>query len=52
MLCYLDNQPVPYINSSLKSTIDVSQAIRLKANLNQCFQGVIPVGMGFIVSRA
>ncbi|WP_223257373.1 DNA methyltransferase [Phormidesmis priestleyi] len=51
MLCYLDNQPVPYINSSLKSTVDVSQAVRLKANLNQCFQGVIPVGKGFIITE-
>jgi hypothetical protein len=50
-ICYLDNQPVAFINSSLKSTVDVSQAVRLKANLNQCFQGVIPVGKGFIVTE-
>ncbi len=43
--------PVAYINSSLKSNIDVSQATRLKANLNQCFQGVIPVGKGFIIDE-
>jgi hypothetical protein len=48
---YLDNQVVPRISSSLKTTIDVSQAIRLKANLNKCFQGVIPVGKGFIVTE-
>ncbi|MEH2254257.1 DNA methyltransferase [Nostoc sp.] len=48
---YLDNQVVARINSSLKSTIDVSQAMRLKANLNKCFQGVIPVGAGFIVTE-
>ena len=48
---YLDNQPVSYINSSLKAAIDVSQAIRLKANLDQCFQGVIPVGKGFVVTE-
>ncbi|MEA5568776.1 DNA methyltransferase, partial [Anabaena sp. UHCC 0399] len=48
---YLDYQIVSQINSSLKSTIDVSQAVRLKANLNKCFQGVIPVGEGFIVTE-
>jgi hypothetical protein len=52
MLCYLDNQPVPYINSSLKSTVDVSQAVCLKANLDQCFQGVIPVGKGFVTTES
>ncbi|MEP0956158.1 endonuclease domain-containing protein [Microcoleus sp. FACHB-1515] len=51
IICYLDNQIVPQINSSLKSEIDVSQAVRLKANLNKCFQGVIPVGKGFIVTE-
>ena len=49
--CYLDNQLVQFINSSLKSNIDVSKAERLKANLNKCFQGVIPVGEEFIVSK-
>lgn len=48
---YLDNQQVSHINSALKSSIDVSQAVRLKANLNKCFQGVIPVGEGFIVTE-
>jgi SAM-dependent methyltransferase len=48
---HLDNQIVLSINSSLQSTIDVSQAIRLKANLNRCFQGVIPVGAGFVVTE-
>ncbi|MBD2559472.1 MULTISPECIES: DNA methyltransferase [Nostoc] len=47
---YLDNQVVTRINSSLKSTIDVSQAVRLQANLNKCFQGVIPLGKGFIIT--
>ena len=51
MICYLDNKIVPYINASLKSEIDVTQASRLKANLNQCFQGVIPVGKGFIIEE-
>ncbi len=48
---YLDNQVVARINSSLKSTTDVSQAVRLQANLNKCFQGVIPIGKGFIVTE-
>ncbi|MFN9561259.1 MAG: DNA methyltransferase [Dolichospermum sp.] len=48
---YLDDLVVSQINSSLKSTVDVSQAVRLKANLNKCFQGVSPVGMGFIVTE-
>jgi SAM-dependent methyltransferase len=49
--CYLDNLSVARINSSLTATIDVSQAARLSANLNKCFQGVIPVGKGFIVTE-
>ncbi len=48
---YLDSQPVLYINSSLKAEIDVSQAVRLKVNLNKCFQGVIPIGKGFIINE-
>jgi type II restriction/modification system DNA methylase subunit YeeA len=48
---YLDNQQVSHINSALKSSIDVSQSVRLKANLNKCFQGVIPVGKGFLVTE-
>ncbi|WP_246844442.1 DNA methyltransferase, partial [Hydrocoleum sp. CS-953] len=48
---YLDNQKVSLINSSLTSTIDVSGAVKLKANKNQCFQGVIPNGKGFIVTE-
>ena len=48
---YLDDLVVSQINSSLKSTVDVSQAVRLKVNLNKCFQGVIPVGEGFIVTE-
>ena len=48
---YLDNLAVSSINSSLQATIDVSQAARLLANLNKCFQGVIPLGKGFIVTQ-
>jgi hypothetical protein len=49
---YLDNQVVTYINPSLQSTIDVSDASRLSANQNKCFQGVIPLGMGFLVDES
>jgi len=48
---FLDSKPVPLINSSLKSEIDVTKAARLKVNLNKSFQGVIPVGKGFIVTE-
>ncbi|MGL5196092.1 MAG: class I SAM-dependent DNA methyltransferase, partial [Chroococcales cyanobacterium] len=48
---YLDNSRVSCINSSLQSTIDVSKSVRLAANKNRCFQGVIPVGKGFIVTE-
>ncbi|MEH2040397.1 DNA methyltransferase [Nostoc sp.] len=48
---YLDNQIVSKINSSLTATIDVSQAARLKANLNKCFQGIKPVGKGFLITQ-
>ncbi len=48
---YLDNKPVPFINSALTAETDVSQSKRLQANRNQCFQGVIPVGKGFLISE-
>ncbi|MFM6345566.1 MAG: class I SAM-dependent DNA methyltransferase, partial [Dolichospermum sp.] len=48
---YLDDVIVSQINSSLKSSIDVSQAVRLQANLNKCFQGIIPVGKGFFITE-
>jgi hypothetical protein len=48
---FLDSVEVSQINSSLQSSIDVSYATRLNANLNQCFQGVIPVGKGFIIDE-
>jgi type II restriction/modification system DNA methylase subunit YeeA len=48
----IDHKIVPNITSSLKAEVDVSQAVRLKANLNLCFQGVIPVGKGFIVTES
>lgn len=48
---FLDHQPVSFINSSLTSLTDVTQAKTLNANLNICFQGVSPVGMGFIITE-
>jgi hypothetical protein len=48
---FLDDVEVPRISSSLKAITDVSQAVRLKANLNKCFQGVIPVGKGFVITE-
>jgi type II restriction/modification system DNA methylase subunit YeeA len=48
---FLDHQPVNFINSSLTSLTDVTQAKTLKANLNQCFQGVIPNGKGFYITE-
>ncbi len=48
---HLDQKTVSSINSALTATIDVSVAKRLDVNLNQCFQGVIPVGKGFIVTE-
>jgi len=48
---YLDTKEVARINSSLTDTVDVTSAAKLKANKNMCFQGVIPVGKGFIVTE-
>jgi SAM-dependent methyltransferase len=48
---HLDNDRVSSINSSLKTTIDVSQSVRLSANFHKCFQGVIPNGKGFVVTE-
>ena len=48
---FLDQVEVTRISSSLRAITDVSQAVRLKANLNQCFQGVIPVGKGFYLAE-
>lgn len=48
---HLNDQIVGSINSSLKAEIDVSGALRLEANLNRCFQGVMPTGKGFLVDE-
>ena len=47
---YLNEQIVESINSSLRATTDVSQAVRLKINLNYSFKGIQPSGKGFIVA--
>ncbi|MGD1852587.1 MAG: DNA methyltransferase, partial [Cyanophyceae cyanobacterium] len=41
---FLDNQTVQRINSSLQTTIDVSSAAQIIANLNYAFRGVEPTG--------
>ncbi|MCT0249765.1 DNA methyltransferase [Synechococcus sp. CS-205] len=48
----LDGEEVTTINTSLRSTVDVSEAKKLNANKGYCFQGVIPVGKGFNVDPA
>jgi type II restriction/modification system DNA methylase subunit YeeA len=48
---FLDSKEVLFINSSLKSEIDVTKTVRLKENLNICSQGVIPNGKGFIITE-
>jgi type II restriction/modification system DNA methylase subunit YeeA len=48
---FLDDKEVSFINSSLQANIDVSNAKTLQANLNKCFQGVIPNGKGFVISQ-
>jgi hypothetical protein len=47
----LDEREVLRISPSLSDKVDVSGAARLRANLNWCFQGVIPIGKGFIVTE-
>jgi len=47
----LDNSQVLQINSSLKSNLDVTKAVRLAANRETCFEGVKPYGKGFIVTQ-
>jgi hypothetical protein len=48
----LDGKAVPTINTSLRSSVDVSEAKALMGNKGYCFQGVIPVGKGFNVDPA
>ena len=48
---YLDDHQVKQINSSLKSSVDVSISNRLLANLNNGFVGMQPNGKGFYVTE-
>jgi len=48
---FLDSKEVSFINSSLKSEIDVTKAARLKANLNTGFVGAQPNSKGFFISN-
>jgi SAM-dependent methyltransferase len=48
---FLDDIKVSRITSSLKSITDVVHATRLNSNLEKCFQGVIPLGIGFIITK-
>ena len=49
--CSLDGEQVDQINSSLTSTVDVTQSPKLSANSGVAFQGVIPVGVdGFAIT--
>ncbi|KAM3090727.1 DNA methyltransferase, partial [Phormidesmis sp. 146-12] len=48
---YLDNELSSPINSSLRSNVDTSKACQLRANVDLCFQGIMPGGKGFIISN-
>ncbi|KAM3115759.1 DNA methyltransferase [Phormidesmis sp. 146-33] len=50
-ICYLDNQTVEVINSSLRVDADVSTTTRLKANQNYSFEGIKTTGSGFFVTE-
>ncbi|MFM7886531.1 MAG: type IIL restriction-modification enzyme MmeI, partial [Pseudanabaena sp.] len=47
----LDNEKVSIINSSLQSSIDVSNVAKIKANLNTGFVGAQPNSKGFFISE-
>ena len=47
----LDGKAVSTINTSLHSSVDVSEARALTGNKRYCFQGVTPVGKGFFISE-
>ena len=50
-ILYLDDHQVKQINSSLKSSVDVSISNRLLANLNNGFVGMQPNGKGFYITE-
>ena len=47
----LDNEKVSIINSSLQSSVDVSNVAKIKANLNTGFVGAQPNSKGFFISE-
>ena len=47
----LDDERVNRISSSLKASINVSDAVCLERNKGMSFQGVLPVGKGFIITE-
>ena len=49
---YLDNEHVNIINPSLRSTVNCSDSIRLKSNLNKGFVGIQPNGRGFYIDES
>ncbi len=49
-ILYLNNNIASSINSSLNADTDVVTSLRLDANLDHCFQGVMPTGKGFIIT--
>ncbi|MDB9460427.1 N-6 DNA methylase, partial [Dolichospermum circinale CS-545/17] len=48
---FLDSVGVPFITSSLKSEISVTNAVKLKANKNLSFESCALGGKGFIISE-
>ncbi len=48
----LDGTTVSFINTSLQNVFDVTQAVRLKANLKKSFEGCKLGGKGFIISAS
>ncbi|MTJ12704.1 class I SAM-dependent DNA methyltransferase [Anabaena sp. UHCC 0187] len=48
---FLDNVEVPFITSSLKSEISVTNAVKLQANKNLSFESCALGGKGFIISE-
>ncbi len=48
---HLDNKKVSSINSSLSSSVDVSNSPKIKANLNTGFVGAQPNAKGFFISE-
>jgi hypothetical protein len=50
LICCLDGEVVAEINTCLGSSVDVGEALKLKANLGCSFIGAQPTGKGFEIS--